>query len=58
MGINLLMAIIYASQKDVNVPLAECGLDLVLVRDSHFLLTTRNGFIIRKLVLPLFSLES
>ena len=35
MGINLLMGIIYASQKDVDVSLAEEGLDLVLVSHSQ-----------------------
>ena len=42
MGINLLMCIIYASQKDVNVKLAEDGLDLVLVYRPQFLIDNRE----------------
>jgi len=57
MGINLLMFIIYASQKDVNVNLAEDGLDLVLVFYPQFWLTTRSGFAIRQLVLLLSSFQ-
>jgi hypothetical protein len=42
MGINLLMFIIYSSQKDVNVKLAEDGLDLILVYHLEFLIDNQE----------------
>jgi hypothetical protein len=42
MGINLLMFIIYASQIDVNVKLAEDGLDLILVYHLQFLIDAQE----------------
>ena len=42
MGIYLLIFIIYASQKEVNIKLAEDGLDLVLVYHPEFLIDNQE----------------
>jgi hypothetical protein len=42
MGINLLIFIIYASQKEANIRLAEDGLDLVLVYHPEFLIDNQE----------------
>jgi hypothetical protein len=54
MGINLLMVIIYASQQNVNIKLAEDGLDLVLVYLPQFLIDNQEWLRHQKVGIALF----
>lgn len=50
MEINLWLAMVYASQTDVNVNLAVTAFELILVTSSATELTVRNGSDIQNLV--------